>query len=78
LWIKNIYIAAKQIINCNTQISDQPFCLFLQKLREKEYLHNHEVIRQVLSFENVCTPLGEHWFSKNHSQKKSKDKRIKG
>ncbi len=59
LWIKNIGLVARQIIHCNKHISAQPFHIFLQRLREKEYLHNHEVVRQVLSFENACPPLDE-------------------
>ncbi len=54
LWLKNICLAAKEIIIFNNIFSAQSFIDLLEELKEKDYLHNHEIIRQLITLEETC------------------------
>lgn len=53
LWLKNIYLAAREIIKCNKRVSPQPLSLLLEKLKEKKHLHSNKTISQLLVFKEI-------------------------
>jgi len=50
LWLKNIFLAARKILDANKQLSPQLFIILIERLEQKKHLHKHEVIKQLLSF----------------------------